>query len=118
MRNALLSSTSRLTDTLNDAGGLSPPTSGGTTPTRTGDCLLTAKESADFLNISIAGFWRNVCNLRLPPPVYPAPRAPRWWASELRARVNATASLPADAKAARREARLARLRAAKGQTVT
>src|SRR5215469_12268351 len=66
------------------------------------DRLLTAKESADFVNLSIAAFWRNVCNRRLPPPVYPAPRAPRWWQSRLRDAVNRTEALPADAKAERR----------------
>ena len=76
------------------------------------DRLLTAKESADFVNLSIAAFWRNVCNRRLPPPVYPAPRAPRWWQSRLRDAVNRTEALPADAKAERRAVKLARLSAA------
>jgi hypothetical protein len=35
--------------------------------------LLSAKEAANFVKLSIAAFWRNVCNRRLPEPVYPAP---------------------------------------------
>ena len=82
------------------------------------DRLLTAKASSEFLSLSIAAFWRNVCSQRLPPPVYPAPRAPRWWQSQLRAAVDATASLPAQAKAARRDTRLARLRAETARRMT
>jgi hypothetical protein len=43
---------------------------------------------------------------RLPRPLYPLPRAPRWRRSELRAALEATRALPAEAKAARRAARL------------
>jgi hypothetical protein len=79
------------------------------------DWLLTAREAADFLNLSIAAFWRNVCSRRLPLPVYPAPRAPRWWRSQLREAVNRTQSLPAEAKAERRKTKLARISATAGE---
>ena len=75
------------------------------------DALLTAKEAAGLVNLSIAAFWRNVCNRRLPEPVYPALRAPRWWRSRLLAAVNATQAHPTDNKIARRKAKLARQRA-------
>jgi hypothetical protein len=44
---------------------------------------------------------------RLPAPVYVAPRAPRWFRSELIAALEATRALPRDAAAARRAARIA-----------
>jgi hypothetical protein len=47
----------------------------------------------------------------LPAPVYPAPRAPRWWRSRLCAAIDATAALPVEAKEQRRQARLTRERA-------
>jgi predicted DNA-binding transcriptional regulator AlpA len=75
------------------------------------DELLTAKEAANFVKLSIAAFWRNVCNRRLPEPVYPAPRAPRWWRSQLRLALEATRALPSDAKVARRQKRIAEERA-------
>ena len=75
------------------------------------DELLTAKEAANFVKLSIAAFWRNVCNRRLPEPVYPAPRAPRWWRSQLRLALERTRALPSDAKVARRQKRIAEERA-------
>jgi hypothetical protein len=74
------------------------------------DVLLTAKAAAAFVNLSLAAFWRNVCNRRLPPPVYPAPRAPRWRKRELHAACEARRMLPREAKEARRKAKLAHLK--------
>ena len=74
------------------------------------DPPLTAKESADRTGLSLPAFWRGVAAGRLPKPIYPAPRAPRWFPSELRAALEATRAAPAEAKAARHAARLARQR--------
>lgn len=68
------------------------------------DPLLNAREAARDVGLSLPAFWRCVSSKRLPAPVYPAPRAPRWYRSELRAAVKATRALPADAKASRRAA--------------
>jgi predicted DNA-binding transcriptional regulator AlpA len=76
------------------------------------DPLLTAEASAADVGLSLPSFWRNVSAGRLPPPVYPAPRAPRWRQSELRAALEATRAKPAEAKAARRAARIAAERSA------
>ena len=70
------------------------------------DPLLTAREGAAEARLSLAAFWRAVAARRLPPPLYPLPRAPRWRRSELRAALDATRALPAEAKAARRAIRL------------
>ncbi len=74
------------------------------------DPLLTAREGAAEARLSLAAFWRAVAGHRLPPPLYPLPRAPRWRRSELRAALEATRALPAEAKAARRAARLGLMR--------
>lgn len=71
------------------------------------DTPLTAEASAAEVGLSLPAFWRAVGAGRLPAPVYPASRAPRWFRSELRAALEATRALPAEAKAARRAARLA-----------
>lgn len=72
------------------------------------DPLMNAKRSADHVGLTLAPFWKAVASGRLPAPYYPAPRAPRWRKSELDAALEATRSLPCEAKAARRAARLAR----------
>jgi predicted DNA-binding transcriptional regulator AlpA len=71
------------------------------------ECLLDARESAGVVGVCLSGFWRAVAQGRLPPPVYPLPKAPRWFPSELRAAVEATRALPAQQKLKRRAARLA-----------
>lgn len=70
------------------------------------DPLLSAREGAAEVHLSLAAFWRAVAARRLPPPLYPLPRAPRWRRSELHAALDVTRALPAEAKAARRAARL------------
>jgi hypothetical protein len=68
----------------------------------------TAKEAAAVSWLSLPAFWKNVGSGRLPAPSYPAPRCPRWWLSQLRAAIDATACLPFEAKEQRRQARLVR----------
>ncbi len=75
------------------------------------DPLLTAREGAAEARLSLAAFWRAVGAGRLPRPLYPLPRAPRWRRSELRAALDATRALPAEAKAERRATRLGLKRA-------
>ena len=72
------------------------------------DLPIAAEAAAAEVGLSLPAFWRAVGSGRLPRPVYPAPRAPRWFRSELRAALEATRALPAEAKAARRAARLTR----------
>jgi predicted DNA-binding transcriptional regulator AlpA len=71
-------------------------------PLQPADPLLNARDAAMEVGLSLPAFWRGVGNKRLPAPVYPAPRAPRWYRSELRSAVEATRALPAEAKAQRR----------------
>jgi hypothetical protein len=47
-----------------------------------------------------------VASGRLPNPVYPQPRAPRWFDNELHQAVLATRMKPSEAKAARRTAKI------------
>jgi predicted DNA-binding transcriptional regulator AlpA len=72
------------------------------------DPALTAKEGAAVAGTSIPTWWRGVATGLLPPPFYPAPRAPRWRLSEVLAALEATRALPRDAMAARRAAKLAK----------
>ncbi len=74
--------------------------------------LLTAEQAADLMGLSLAAVWRAVAADRLPAPVYPAPRAPRWYRHELHAALEATRQKPREAMAARRSAKLAASRAA------
>lgn len=71
------------------------------------DPLLTAEQSAAEVGLSIPGFWKAVTAKRMPAPLYPASRAPRWRRSELHAALDATRSLPSAQMAARRRARFA-----------
>ena len=66
------------------------------------DPLLTARQSADQLGISLPGFWKGVADGRLPAPVYVLPRAPRWHRCELHAAAERNRLLPAEAKLIRR----------------
>jgi predicted DNA-binding transcriptional regulator AlpA len=74
---------------------------------RPSDPLLIAEQAAAEVSLSLPGFWKAVQAGRLPAPVYPLPRAPRWFASELRAALQTTRAKPCDQKAARRAAKLA-----------
>lgn len=71
------------------------------------DQLLPARDAVRFVGLSLPALWAGVRAHRLPAPFYPAPRAPRWRESELRAALEATRALPRDAMAARRAAKLA-----------
>ena len=75
---------------------------------RPSDPLLNAESSAAEVELSLPAFWKAVASRRLPAPFYPAPRAPRWRRSELLAALEATRALPAEAKASRRKAMLAK----------
>jgi predicted DNA-binding transcriptional regulator AlpA len=74
--------------------------------------LLPPERAAEETGVSLAAFWRGVAAGRLPAPVYPAPKAPRWYRHELHAALEATRALPREAMAARRAAKLAASRAA------
>jgi predicted DNA-binding transcriptional regulator AlpA len=43
-----------------------------------GDALVTAREAAALRRCSLATVWRDVAAGRLPPPIYLAPKRPRW----------------------------------------
>ena len=79
------------------------------------DPKLTAKEAAIEVGLSLHAFWTAVAAGRLPAPLYPAPRAPRWPLSELNAAALATRALPTEQKQTRRLARISRVRAVSGQ---
>ena len=70
------------------------------------DPPLDARRAAVVAGLSLPAFWRAVAASRLPVPIYPASRAPRWYASEIRTALESTRALPCEAKDARRRARL------------
>jgi predicted DNA-binding transcriptional regulator AlpA len=72
--------------------------------------LLTARDAARTVRLSVPAFWKGVKDERLPKPVYPMPRAPRWFEDELLAAVEQTRASPAEAMAQRRSARTSRAR--------
>jgi predicted DNA-binding transcriptional regulator AlpA len=76
------------------------------------DPLLNAKESALEVGLSMPAFWKSVDAGRLPRPLYPASRAPRWRRSEIIAVLEMTRARPRDQKAARMEQAHARRQAA------
>jgi predicted DNA-binding transcriptional regulator AlpA len=78
------------------------------TDIRTADAALGAEAAAIFVGLSMTGFWKAVRTGRLPDPVYPLPRAPRWYPSELRASLELTRQTPRTAVADRRAARTLR----------
>ena len=69
--------------------------------------LLTAEEAADRVGLSRPAFYAGVRDGRLPAPVYPAARAPRWYEHELAAALEKTRALPREQVAARRAAKVA-----------
>jgi predicted DNA-binding transcriptional regulator AlpA len=71
------------------------------------DPLLNAEESAAEVHLALPTFWRQVKVGRMPKPVYPSPRAPRWWRSELHASLEQTRALPTEQMAARRAEKIA-----------
>lgn len=77
---------------------------GAPSDTAAAHSTLRPKDAAALCGVSLPAFWAAVRNGRLPSPMYPAPRAPRWFEAELRAALEATRALPRDAQAARRAA--------------
>jgi predicted DNA-binding transcriptional regulator AlpA len=68
---------------------------------------VDAKKAAQLCGLSDATFQRGVKTGWLPLPVYPMPRSPRWFPSELRAAMLRRRKTPTEAKEERRQARLA-----------
>lgn len=68
---------------------------------------MDTRQAAEFVGLSLAAFWRAVGSGRLPAPMYPSPRSPRWFADELKAAMEATRALPREQKQTRRLAKLA-----------
>lgn len=69
--------------------------------------LLTAADLAGMFGVHVATVWNMVKEGRIPAPIYPAARAPRWIASEVMAALEATRALPSEAKARRMSRRSA-----------
>lgn len=73
---------------------------------------MSARNTADHLDISIPSLWRGVRQGSIPAPSYPTPGTPRWDVNELDAAIAATRCLPRENLAKRRTQRLAQLAAA------
>jgi hypothetical protein len=74
------------------------------------DPWLTVEGLAEWLGLSQPTIFKNVASGWLPPPAYPAPKAPRWRLSWIIDSLEAKRALPRNAMAERRQAKLARLR--------
>jgi predicted DNA-binding transcriptional regulator AlpA len=74
------------------------------------DPWLTVEDLAQWLGLSQPTIFKNVASGWLPPPAYPAPKAPRWRLSWIIDALEAKRALPRNAMAERRQAKLARLR--------
>jgi predicted DNA-binding transcriptional regulator AlpA len=77
-------------------------------PVETTFALLPPKTAAAAVGLSLPAFWKQVREARLPAPLYPSPRSPRWVLAELREALLKTRCLPSNAMAARRQARITR----------
>jgi predicted DNA-binding transcriptional regulator AlpA len=82
------------------------PKSPQAAPHNAAEIPLDAETAAPVAGLSLGAFWRAVAAGRMPAPVYPMPRAPRWYASEIRAAMEQTRCLPRNQAAARRMARM------------
>lgn len=70
---------------------------------------LKVPETAKRLGVSIPTVYAMVDRGVLPAPVYPTPSTPRFIEQEVEAALERTRTMPRDAKAARRNAKLASL---------
>jgi predicted DNA-binding transcriptional regulator AlpA len=73
--------------------------------------LMTVVELADYLSVTEAAIYLAVKNQRLPRPVYPLSRSPRWRRSEIDAALEKTRAMPGVARAERRQAKLEKQKA-------
>jgi hypothetical protein len=74
------------------------------------DPWLTVDDLAEWLGLSPPTVFKNVASGWLPPPAYPAPKAPRWRLSWIVEALETKRALPREAMADRRKAKLERLR--------
>jgi predicted DNA-binding transcriptional regulator AlpA len=84
-------------------------------PPSDGFVLLPPKTAAAVVGLSLPAFWTQVRDARLPAPLYPSPRSPKWVLAELREALLKTRCLPRDAMAVRRQARLTSMPKSKGK---
>jgi hypothetical protein len=75
--------------------------------------LMTARETAALLRVSIPALYAAVAKARLQRPSYPSERTPRWLKSEVMSALERLKALPAESVAAERNARVRRARAAR-----
>jgi len=68
--------------------------------------LMTVVDVAEYLGVTEPGVYLAVKNARLPKPVYPLSRSPRWRRSEIDAALEQTRAMPGAARAERRQKRL------------
>src|SRR5689334_8352523 len=61
-----------------------PALTAGLVMTSLEDVPVGPKEAARIVGLSLAGLRLAIRKKRLPPPIYPLPKAPRWFPSELR----------------------------------
>lgn len=67
--------------------------------------LWDVDASAEYLDISKPSFWNGVRDGRLPKPLYPTSRTPRWVPSEIRDAAIRTRAMPCEQAATRAKAK-------------
>jgi excisionase family DNA binding protein len=73
--------------------------------------LMSAVDLAEYLAVTVPGVYLAIKNGRLPPPMYPLSRSPRWRRSEVDAFLEKTRTSPTQARADRRQKRIEKLKA-------
>jgi predicted DNA-binding transcriptional regulator AlpA len=74
--------------------------------TTTIEPLMSVVDLAEYLNVTPAAVYLAIKAGRIPPPMYPLSRSPRWRRSEVDEMLAKTRTSPTQARADRRQARL------------
>jgi predicted DNA-binding transcriptional regulator AlpA len=79
---------------------------------------MSAVDVAEYLAITVPGLYLAVRAGRLPRPLYPLSRSPRWKRSDVDTFLEKTRTTPTQARADRRQARLDKQKAITAETRT
>jgi hypothetical protein len=72
--------------------------------------LMSPDDLAKYLNVTTVAVYLAIKAGRIPPPIYPLLRSPRWRRTEVDAFLEKTRATPTQARVARRQALLEKLK--------